>query len=233
MYLSALPLSCDTVGADSAGRKPGRGLLPSVRAHRFAQKTNKLHARADTTTKCELGCNPKQRVASHHNRKSSLTLLIRTLEGHKHCIGMRMTISHLPSSNSREHDLAPHVQQHIVIRAGNRMCSLAGLVWCWSLSCVYPFFKNGLQFTSGQVVRYSTRLQRRLIALRPHPKDSFRGQSESPAKLLANSVCKLLHDRIVLCVPLLGDLAEEVVVDHTVRHESNKRGAHKPDLSRF
>ena len=101
-----------------------------------------LHARADTTTKCELGCNPKQRVASHHNRKSSLTLLIRTLEGHKNCIGMRMTISHLPSSNSREHDLAPHVQQHIVVRAGNRMRSLAGLVWCWSLSCVYPFSKT-------------------------------------------------------------------------------------------
>ena len=29
-----------------------------------------LHARADTTTKCELGCNPKQRVASQHNRRA-------------------------------------------------------------------------------------------------------------------------------------------------------------------
>ena len=138
-----------------------------------------LHARADTTTKCELGCNPKQRVASRHNRKNSLTLLIRTLEGHKNCIGMRKTISHLPSSNSREHDLAPHVQQHIVVRVGNRMCSLAGLVWCWSLSCVYPFFKNGLQFTSGQVVRYSTRLQRRLVALRPPSKACSNKRSRS------------------------------------------------------
>ena len=41
------------------------------------------HSREDTTTRCELGCSPKQHVASHRNRKSSLTLLIRALESHR------------------------------------------------------------------------------------------------------------------------------------------------------
>ena len=127
MYLSALPLSCDIVGARLGLVENHIAFCYQVFEHTVAhRRQTTARTRRHDDGSVNSGCNPKH-VASHHNRKSSLTLLIRTLEGHKNCIGMRMTISHLPSSNSREHDPAPHVQQHIVIRAGNRMCSLAGL----------------------------------------------------------------------------------------------------------